>query len=404
MSTKIRIFGGIEGGATKTICKLLSENGEILASENGGPTNPWTLGIGEKEDGFKIASLRLYDLILKCMDQIGPEKDSKFIRTKQNQEFTLAAVGLCLSGAGCKVANARIKSELENLGLDCEIYVGNDTIAPIFNSFENGGLVIISGTGSKCVLVNPIDDAAQLKSFDDIPSYSSGGWGNLLGDEGSAYWIAQKAIKFALDYNDNFLFENCETLIEQEAEELKHLIFEHFNIDNFDALLPYFYSDFKKDFIAGLTAKLSKIAIQNEVVREIFEESGYQIARHILALQPKIDKKLFSMPGGLPIFCAGSVFKSWSLIKPGFVRCLVNQNGKFKNLKELNLVVADGDSTVGACLITSKLYDNKLDLIKTHKRKILTLDHFYISQFKSYNYCGNDEYPHSIDIQIPKEA
>lgn len=198
-----------------------------------------------------------------------------------------------MSGAGCKAANERMTKELENLGLDCKIYVGNDTLAPVFTSFVNGGLVIISGTGSKCVLVNPLSDTAILNSFDDIPCYSSGGWGNLLGDEGSAYWIAQKAIKFVLDYNDNFLMESEPKSIEHEAEELKQLVFEHFKIDNFDNLLPYFYSDFKKDFIASLAAKLSIMAKQNDVVRDIFEESGYQIARHIMALIPKIDKVKF---------------------------------------------------------------------------------------------------------------
>lgn len=78
-----------------------------------------------------------------------------------------------------------ITNELIKQGAQYRIYVGNDTIAPVFTAFKEGGLVIISGTGSKCVLINPLDEKARLGSFDDLECFSSGGWGNLLGDEGS---------------------------------------------------------------------------------------------------------------------------------------------------------------------------------------------------------------------------
>lgn len=92
-----------------------------------------------------------------------------------------------MSGAGCKMVHDRIINELKKLGAQYEVYVGNDALAPVFTAFENGALVIISGTGSKCVLVNPLNtnESKKLTSFDDVESFSSGGWGNLLGDEGS---------------------------------------------------------------------------------------------------------------------------------------------------------------------------------------------------------------------------
>ncbi|CAF4867733.1 unnamed protein product, partial [Rotaria magnacalcarata] len=56
----------------------------------------------------------------------------------------------------------------------------------------NGGVVIIAGTGSNCVVYNG-----------DGSSKRAGGWGHLLGDEGSGYWIAQRAIKRVFDHADN---------------------------------------------------------------------------------------------------------------------------------------------------------------------------------------------------------
>jgi hypothetical protein len=70
----------------------------------------------------------------------------------------------------------------------------------------------------------------------------------LLGDEGSSYWIAQKAIKYLIDFMDNFLSENDDQGlnhdINTEIEELKEVIFQHFQVvavnENFFIKVYYF--------------------------------------------------------------------------------------------------------------------------------------------------------------------
>lgn len=70
----------------------MTENGDIIASAVTGPSNPWILGIGEKEDGFVVASFRLYELILDCMDQVEKNDKSLLSRSTNNTEYTLEAV------------------------------------------------------------------------------------------------------------------------------------------------------------------------------------------------------------------------------------------------------------------------------------------------------------------------
>lgn len=344
----VKLFGGIEGGGTKTILSFFNEKSELLWKDSTGTTNPWLLG-RENEDGFSVAARRIVDLVAKGIESLKASNN--------NIDYDLVVVGMCLSGAGCKSINDRMTDAILNHLSDkvhkYKVYVGNDSLAALYTACSNGGLVVISGTGSKCVLVNPVKKFKDCKSFDDITCYSTGGWGNLLGDEGSAYWISQKSIKYVIDYTDNFFeLEHGD----EQVKELKNVIFKHFEVETLDDLLPHFYSHFKKDFIAGLTAKLATLAETNSIIQSIFEECGYQLARHIVAIEPRLDEELLNLPGGLPIVCAGSVFKSWPLIRSGFIKCLEAFKNKKFRLKELKLVTIKEDSTIGAALLASHLF------------------------------------------------
>lgn len=55
-----------------------------------------------------------------------------------------------------------------------EYFIGSDTLASLKTGLSNGGVVLITGTGSNALLINP-----------DGKTYGSGGWGDRLGDEGS---------------------------------------------------------------------------------------------------------------------------------------------------------------------------------------------------------------------------
>lgn len=53
-------------------------------------------------------------------------------------------------------------------------YVCSDTLGSIFTASPLGGMVLIAGTGSNALLRNP-----------DGKTFTCGGWGNVLADEGA---------------------------------------------------------------------------------------------------------------------------------------------------------------------------------------------------------------------------
>lgn len=145
-------------------------------------------------------------------------------------------------------------------------------------------------------------------------TFQCGGWGHAIGDEGAAYWHAYKAIKTVFDHEDNLV--KCPYDITTTWELIKN----HFEIESRADILEYCYAKFQKSFYAKLCQKMSVAALNgDELCKNIFIEGGQLLAKMILALLPRASKELLNT-GYLSIICVGSVWHSWNLLKPGFVK------------------------------------------------------------------------------------
>ncbi|XP_064550409.1 N-acetyl-D-glucosamine kinase [Drosophila montana] len=310
----MRYFGGIEGGATHSHLVICDESGESVGTASGLGTNHWGIGI-------PTCARRIADMVERCKDEAKIPKDTP-----------LTSLGLSLSGCEQEATNRELEQELRSIypNLAESYAVSSDTMGSMFTATSIGGIVLISGTGSNCLLRNPDGSTANC-----------GGWGHFLGDEGSAWYISYRAIKLVFDDMDNL--EKSPLPIEQTWS----LIREHFSIETRYDMLPHCYAKFDKPFFANLCKKLAQNAeAGDKLALSLFHEAGVLLARMIKSLLPKVHRDLVKS-GDLSVVCVGSVWSSWNLLQEAFI----SEISKMSIDYNLKLVRITKSSAYGACYL-----------------------------------------------------
>jgi N-acetylglucosamine kinase len=153
---------GIDAGGSKTVCLLADQNGSIIAESRGGGANLQSSG-----------ELDLEKVLHQVMEQALGDRD-------------IRPAAICLGIAGVdrpRDADA-VRGIMRRIGYKSRVLVVNDAlIALVAGVGDDHGLVVIAGTGS---IVYGRDAAGRTAR--------SGGWGYLLGDEGSAFWMGRAAL------------------------------------------------------------------------------------------------------------------------------------------------------------------------------------------------------------------
>src|SRR5438105_10078755 len=177
----------IDGGGTHTRA-LLADDFRVLSRASTGTVK--LMRVSEAE-----AASRLHALLQDLARQSGVAL-SKITRTC----FGLAgSASKSVRDWAAETLKPAVSGELLLLG-DIEILL--DAAFP-----DAAGIVIISGTGSNCIGRGTSGE-----------HHTAGGWGPVLGDEGSGFWIGLEAIRAALRAQDRIGVGGPSTCLLREIE------------------------------------------------------------------------------------------------------------------------------------------------------------------------------------------
>lgn len=269
---------GIDGGGTTTKVVVCNLEGKLVHSFQTGTINHYGAGIPKVRENFADIAARLME------------------------NFS------CLPGCiftGNSALDGRAGDELvqeltEGVFHPSKVVFHSDVyIALLSFTMGNPGAVLISGTGSMACGI----DAEGVY-------HTSGGWGQVLGDEGSAYQIALKGIKAALHAYDGL----------SEPTELSARVMKFFELKKMSDLIDLIYNPpVEKSVIAAFATEVDKAADQGDsVALHILESEAEWLYKLALAITGKC------LTRNLGYF--GSVLKHNERIRSKLSALLAKQN------------------------------------------------------------------------------
>lgn len=233
---------GIDGGGTTTICLLADRaTGKVLGRGVGGPSNIQAVGV---EVGLRA----LDDAIQQAFTGAGVERAK------------VGAICLGLAGVDRQEGLDVIHGWANRKSIAETVRVSNDATLLLAAGTPDGwGLAVIAGTGSIAFVKTPDGKLGRC-----------GGWGYLLGDEGSAYMLAVAALRAACRSFDGIT----------PPTKLVEAFVKRMNLSAAPDLIPAVYRGaWDRSAIAGLAPLVLELAeAGDEVAAEIVERQARELS------------------------------------------------------------------------------------------------------------------------------
>ena len=258
-------FVALDGGGTKTQCWVADED-QVLGKASTGSVK--LMVVDEA-----TATSRLQDLVRAAAKDAGVEL-SGVTRT-------------CMGLAGISSESVRHWAGQALAGVvGGEVLLCGDVDVAFEAAFRGGpGVLVIAGTGSN--LMGRCKDGTVV---------GVGGWGPILGDEGSGHWIGLEAIKVALRAEDR----GVETCLLKDIES-------YWALHNHGELVAYANRRTRVEF-SELTAVVARCADGGDALAaSVLERAGQELAEQVSLLASKMHQRGCADADALQVEFTGSV-------------------------------------------------------------------------------------------------
>ncbi|MBQ8575781.1 MAG: hypothetical protein IJ447_07040 [Clostridia bacterium] len=256
----MKYYLGIDGGGTKTVAVICDEKGTLVSKFVGNSINYNAVGTDTARKNLK-------DTVDGVLDGKDICLSSAFIGMPALSERADEALTAKLCGGII---------DCPKITMDSDVYIGLEAMKP-----SGSAAMVVSGTGS--MAVGRLDDGTVIHT---------GGWGYILGDEGSGYAIALDGIKAAI----------CGAEESAEKTALTQKMLEHFKVNDILSLIDIFYDPpLSNSEIARFAPAVFECAKNGDTVAKSIGKS------HAKLLANTVSALLKKMPCGTPLGLWGGI-------------------------------------------------------------------------------------------------
>ena len=298
---------GIDAGGTRTVCLLVDDSGNVLGDARGPGANLQSAGELEVE---KV----LHDVIGRALGHHPQPK----------------AICLGMAGVDRPGDAATVRQILERIGHRAQVLVVNDALIALEAGVPGGaGTVVVAGTGSIAYGRDASGRAAR-----------SGGWGYVLGDEGSGYWLGRLALRAVVRAADG---RGASTAMAEP-------ILSHFGVTKPQELVRHIYvAGARPSSIAALAKIVGAAAIAGDATAgELISLGGRELAMAAASVARRLGIERE------PVLLAGGTLRGLEVLRTSLMTDL-NRRLPGADVRLLSLEPAEGAVRLAQAAATGTL-------------------------------------------------